>query len=92
MRAWLAAHFAAPYPTAEDRRGLAEAGGITEKQVVYWFSNARKRTWKVRRRRCCGQRYAVVKCLCLSAQRSFVAAGFPAPTPGRPTKRHAAEL
>lgn len=48
MTSWMAENFAAPYPSLEQRRELAEAGGITEKQVVYWFSNARKRTWKVR--------------------------------------------
>jgi hypothetical protein len=48
MTSWMAENFAAPYPSLEQRRELAESGGITEKQVVYWFSNARKRTWKVR--------------------------------------------
>ena len=41
-------HFAAPYPTCEERRALAAEGGISEAQVGYWFSNARKRSWKVR--------------------------------------------
>jgi hypothetical protein len=40
-------HFAAPYPTREERRALATEGGISEAQVVYWFSNTRKRSWKV---------------------------------------------
>ena len=50
MTSWMAlpAHLVAPYPTAEQRRELAAVGGITERQVTYWFSNARKREWKVR--------------------------------------------
>jgi hypothetical protein len=50
MAAWLAApeNFESPYPTEEERRAFAAAGGITERQVMYWFSNARRRVWKVR--------------------------------------------
>lgn len=50
MTTWMAmpAHVAWPYPTPEERRALAAAGGITERQVNCWFGNARKRTWLVR--------------------------------------------
>lgn len=49
MASWMSlpAHAADPYPTREERRALAGAGGITERQVDYWLGNARKRVWKV---------------------------------------------
>jgi hypothetical protein len=49
LAAWMALpeHAEAPYPTAAEARALAAEGGITERQVSYWFSNARKRCWKV---------------------------------------------
>jgi hypothetical protein len=50
MSAWMArpSSFEWPYPTEEERRGFVEEGGITDRQVINWFSNARKRHWKVR--------------------------------------------
>jgi hypothetical protein len=49
LASWMAApaHVKEPYPTPEERRALAAAGGITERQVDYWLGNARKRVWKV---------------------------------------------
>jgi hypothetical protein len=50
MGAWMAApaHAAEPYPSREELRALAAAGGITPRQAGFWFGNARKRFWKVR--------------------------------------------
>ena len=50
LTTWMAspAHVKEPYPTPEERRALAAAGGITERQVSFWLGNARKRVWKVR--------------------------------------------
>ena len=50
MTSWMKAHFDSPYPTSEQRRELAETGGISEQQVTTWFGNVRKRFWKVRSR------------------------------------------
>lgn len=54
MTTWMALpeHRAAPYPSAAEREDLAAAGGITTQQVACWFSNARKRFWKVPALRC----------------------------------------
>ena len=43
LRAWLLAHADAPYPTEEEKAVLAEASGITVRQVNMWFINARRR-------------------------------------------------
>ncbi|KAF2200105.1 hypothetical protein GQ43DRAFT_88889 [Delitschia confertaspora ATCC 74209] len=43
LQAWLDAHQDNPYPTAGEKRQLAEECGITEKQVTTWFTNARAR-------------------------------------------------
>lgn len=50
MTTWIAtpAHFTAPCPSAGERAAFALGGGITERHVTNWFSNARKRSWKAR--------------------------------------------
>ena len=86
MTQWMA-RAAAPYPTAADRDALAKTGGITPQQVTYWFSNARKRIWKVGpppwgkplRARSVELKHA-------ASQPHIVAAGVAPPTPGRPKK------
>ena len=47
LKAWMFApeHVCHPYPTTQDKKDLAEAAGITEKQLSNWFVNARKRLW-----------------------------------------------
>ncbi|KAH4187604.1 hypothetical protein HBI24_166680 [Parastagonospora nodorum] len=43
LRAWLKANRDHPYPNSDTKRSLAEACGITEKQVTTWFTNTRAR-------------------------------------------------
>ncbi|KAF2798084.1 hypothetical protein K505DRAFT_322107 [Melanomma pulvis-pyrius CBS 109.77] len=43
LQAWLDANQDNPYPSAEEKRQLAQECGITEKQVTCWFTNARAR-------------------------------------------------
>lgn len=43
LRAWLKANQDHPYPNSDTKRSLAEACGITEKQVTTWFTNTRAR-------------------------------------------------
>ena len=54
---WFSSHFSDPYPTAAERRQLAVASGLTAKQVMTWFANARKRVWAPQRRRLEGGRH-----------------------------------
>jgi hypothetical protein len=85
MTTWMAlpSHIVAPYPTAEERRELALVGGISEQQVVYWFSNARKRSWKARKRVVARRRYTDHRARPPPPQPQIVAAGIPPPSPGR---------
>ncbi|KAF2275435.1 uncharacterized protein EI97DRAFT_434276 [Westerdykella ornata] len=43
LQAWLDAHQDDPYPSANEKKQLAQQCGITEKQVTTWFTNARAR-------------------------------------------------
>ena len=43
---WFLLNFAHPYPNEAEKKWLAEEGGLTVKQVSYWFVNARIRVWK----------------------------------------------
>ncbi|KAF2657024.1 hypothetical protein K491DRAFT_714770 [Lophiostoma macrostomum CBS 122681] len=43
LQGWLDANQDNPYPTAEDKRQLAQECGITERQVTTWYTNARAR-------------------------------------------------
>jgi hypothetical protein len=86
MSAWMRqpSSFTRPYPTVAERRALAEAGGIAERQVANWFSNARKRSWKVCAR--CGGWLRETPHTRVPPQRQYVEAGHAAPAPGRPKK------
>ncbi|MES1913064.1 MAG: hypothetical protein MHM6MM_005294 [Cercozoa sp. M6MM] len=46
LKHWLFAHFAAPYPTEDDKLQLAARTGLTASQITYWFINARARVWR----------------------------------------------
>lgn len=46
LNAWLNANRHHPYPNAETKQALAEACGITIKQVTTWFTNMRQRQLK----------------------------------------------
>ena len=48
MKEWMFSpeHFYHPYPTETEKQELAEAAGITLKQLSNWFTNARKRLWQ----------------------------------------------
>ncbi|XP_047331945.1 homeobox protein knotted-1-like 2 [Impatiens glandulifera] len=43
---WWTFHYKWPYPTEEEKVGLAEATGLDQKQINNWFINQRKRHWK----------------------------------------------
>lgn len=43
LQGWLDAHQENPYPSADEKKRLAQECGITEKQVTTWFTNARAR-------------------------------------------------
>ncbi|XP_057315770.1 homeobox protein Meis1-like [Hydractinia symbiolongicarpus] len=43
MKAWLFQHLTHPYPSEEQKRGLANETGLTILQVNNWFINARRR-------------------------------------------------
>ena len=47
MKAWLSQHTGAPYPTEEEKIQLADQTKLTDLQIKYWFSNARRRELKV---------------------------------------------
>ena len=44
LNQWYQQHITNPYPTQEEKAELAEQGGITVKQVKYWFANKRSRS------------------------------------------------
>jgi hypothetical protein len=48
MKDWMfsSEHFHHPYPSELEKQQLAEAAGITQKQLSNWFTNARKRLWQ----------------------------------------------
>lgn len=46
LNAWLDANRHHPYPDAQTKQALAEACGITVKQVTTWFTNTRQRQLK----------------------------------------------
>lgn len=50
MSAWMARpeNINTPYPSIAERHTFVAVGGITDRQVLDWFSNNRKRHWKVR--------------------------------------------
>ncbi|KAH8893938.1 hypothetical protein GQ53DRAFT_622560, partial [Thozetella sp. PMI_491] len=43
LRNWLACHLDNPYPTEQEKEGLAKQSGLSKAQVVNWFANARRR-------------------------------------------------
>ena len=43
LKQWLVDNTRYPYPTRAQKNMLAEATGLTTKQVAQWFNNARKR-------------------------------------------------
>jgi hypothetical protein len=53
MQTWMFSpeHIAHPYPTGTEKQELADATGLTLKQVTTWFMNARKRLWQPMMRR-----------------------------------------
>jgi hypothetical protein len=53
LQAWMFSpeHIAHPYPTGAEKQELADATGITLKQVTTWFMNGRKRLWQPMMRR-----------------------------------------
>eukprot|EP00794_Sanderia_malayensis_P018957 gene18957-20863_t len=46
LRQWLAEHFNDPYPSGEEKIGLAKLSGLSPNQVKTWFANARRRIHK----------------------------------------------
>jgi hypothetical protein len=50
MSAWMTRpeNINTPYPSIAERHTFVAVGGITDRQVLDWFSNNRKRHWKVR--------------------------------------------
>jgi hypothetical protein len=48
MKDWMFSpeHFYHPYPSEAEKQQLADAAGITQKQLSNWFTNARKRLWQ----------------------------------------------
>ena len=53
LKEWLLSpeHFDYPWPTLEEKADLAERGGVDERQLGIWLTNARKRLWMPLRRR-----------------------------------------
>ena len=43
LTAWYQQHHQHPYPSEEQKEGLAQRAGITKLQVKYWFANRRSR-------------------------------------------------
>ena len=66
MTTWMAGrmHFAEPYPTPEERRALAAAGGITDKQVYPSPPPTHTHTTTHPPRLACGVAYRLT-CVCL---------------------------
>ena len=52
LKAWMLSpeHYEHPYPDDHDRAELCAAVGINERQLITWFTNARKRIWAPLRR------------------------------------------
>ncbi|CAH8529312.1 unnamed protein product [Dicrocoelium dendriticum] len=48
MDRWFYSHIDNPYPSMEEKKKLAEVGGITVAQVASWFANRRTRTSNTR--------------------------------------------
>ena len=48
MKSWMfsPAHFESPYPNEAEKRQMADAAGISLRQLCNWFTNARKRLWQ----------------------------------------------
>ena len=51
MRDWFDAHTDHPYPSDEEKRTMAEEGGIALAQVKAWFANKRNRTLNTKPKR-----------------------------------------
>jgi hypothetical protein len=43
---WADEHLAHPFPSASEKKRLAEQAGVTVLQVANWFANFRKRKWE----------------------------------------------
>lgn len=50
LRGWMMSpeHINHPYPTEEEKAKIIKDTGISEKQLIGWFSNNRKRYWKIK--------------------------------------------
>ncbi|KAK7410111.1 hypothetical protein VNO78_00646 [Psophocarpus tetragonolobus] len=46
LLSWWELHLKWPYPSESEKVALAEATGLDQKQINYWFINQRKRHWK----------------------------------------------
>ena len=44
---WFDAHESEPYPTTEEKRELSALAGMEVRQVEHWFTNRRKRHWRL---------------------------------------------
>ena len=44
LNEWYKEHSSHPYPTEEEKEMLAEKGGLSIKQIKYWFANKRSRS------------------------------------------------
>lgn len=53
LREWMLCpeHYDHPYPDEKEKHVLAAKAGITTKQLMVWFTNARKRIWAPMRKR-----------------------------------------
>ena len=49
LNQWYEEHLTNPYPSDDEKALLAQQGGITIKQVKYWFANKRSRSGHTRR-------------------------------------------
>ena len=46
LKSWVDDHLEDPYPTVNEKNQMAQAAGLTIKQVNDWFTNYRKRHWE----------------------------------------------
>ena len=51
LRSWLLQHLNHPYPTRDEKKQLADDTGLAILQVEDWFTNARRRTEALRKKR-----------------------------------------
>jgi hypothetical protein len=53
LKEWMLSpeHYEHPYPNEREKHELAAKAGISPKQLMIWFTNARKRVWAPMRRR-----------------------------------------